>query len=429
MEHHEWGKGKITRVVARRGVLGACVDFGWLRDWFPFVELGLVDGEDRMPDNPDEGSSAAYDGIIGEAEAGARRAVLALKLGQAPVDRILDLSVGADDARRAMEEAIESVAGRRQPASILFRAQYGTGKTHLLTMLRALAGRSGLATASVVLDGVGVTLSEPMGLMAALLDSLIFPGEAMASPLVTKLASIRNAPRRQFPYHNRIIDAVFRIPADAFDDPDVMNEISEYFMLQLRAYLANRRLPGFTLVPLSAWRVDDRAERFCELLHGWVEVVSQSCKGLVWVIDELDVEYDQTARDTQHNSKLRDRRMMLLDKIRALFEDHKIPLLIAFGVAPDFRAAVGPAGNDAVGDLRNSFANLVEIMVPTHDLAATKILGRRLRELYAAAYPHRVVDQEDSKRLIDRFAEELHGNSYYLPRTFVREALDLLDVM
>ena len=424
--HPRWGRGRIIRLAPQGEVSGVWVDFGWLKDWVPLKELA---GRDE----PAENSTSAEpghrgSGVLKDDEADARRAIVALKLGQVPASRVLGLSIGTDDARDRMELTIDSVAKNRRPESILFQGGWGTGKTHLLTMLTALAAESRLATASVILDGEGVTLFEPKGLMAGFLESLAFPGEAMPIPVATRLADIQGQPRHLFSYDNRIIDAVFRIDANTFHDVEAANVIADYITLQLPAYLANRELRELghwcTLPPLTAWRVADRAGRFCELLSGWVQIVAQSCSGLVLLVDELDVEYYRTSRNTQRDRKLRSRRKTLLEALGRLFDEQEIPLLIAFGVAPDV-----VEGIDAVAELRDSFGNMMEIDVPVPDTDQKVLLGQQLQRLYATAYPDRMatVDPDESVRRIKDFAQE--QNIYDNPRRFVRGTLELLDLM
>lgn len=167
----------------------------------------------------------------------------------------------------------------------------------------------------------------------------------------------------------------------------------------------------------------DRADRFCELLSGWVDIVTQTCNGLVLLVDELDVEYYCTSRDTQQDRKLRSRRAMLLEALGRLFEEQEIPLLIAFGVAPDV-----VKGTDAVAELRDSFENMMEIDVPVPDTDQKMLLGHQLQRLYATAYPDRMatVAPESVSRIKD-FAQE--QNIYDNPRRFVRGTLELLDLM
>lgn len=424
---HSLGPGRILRLVPRGEVPGAWVDWGWLKDWVPLEELALREKLAEWTADRDPGHRDC--GMLEDDEADARRAIVALKLGQVPANRVLGLSMSTDDARDTMERIIHSVAKDRRPQSILFQGGWGTGKTHLLTMLTALAAESRLATASVILDGEGVTLFEPKGLMAGFLGSLAFPDEAMPIPVATRLADIRGQPRRLFSCDNRVIDAVFRVDANTFHDPEAANVIVDYITLQLPAYLANRELRELghrwcTLPPLTAWRVIDRADRFCELLSGWVEIVTQTCDGLVLLVDELDVEYYRTSRDTQQDRKLRRRRAMLLEALGRLFKEYEIPLLIAFGVAPDI-----VKGNDPVDELRESFENMMEIDVPVPDTDQKVLLGRQLRKLYATAYPDRVaaVDLDESVRRIEDFAREQNIDDN--PRRFVRGTLELLDLM
>ena len=437
--HPELGEGRIVRVVPRGGTRGAWVDFGYLQDWVAWDALQLPDGAVPPPAGTKSGGSqpASNEKDIAPIRpevVDARRAILALKLGQVLEEHVLELSTGTDLERRALEAALDSVALGR-PASILFKGAWGTGKTHLLTMLRALAADRGLATASVILDGEGVTLSEPMRLMADLLDSLRFPGESVPIGITSRLASLRRAYRDDFLREegDRILDAVFRIPTSAFDEPEVTEVLADYFMLRLSASQANGKLRQLghhvTLGPLIARRTHHRADRFCELLHGWAEFCEfAQAKGLVVVFDELDVEYDRTLRDTRQHVELRSRRQTLLEAFGRLLNQGSIPLLLAFGVAP----ATDDVGedNDAVHNLRRWISGIAEIDAPTPNIDQIRQLGWRLQEHYARAYPDRMagVDRRKLKQLIDEFAEHHQADSSPIPRTFVRGTLERLDV-
>ena len=426
-------------MIPRGGTRGVWADFGYLQDWVAWDALQFPDGTDPSPAGTTlGGSESAPDGRditpIQKDVVDARRAVLALKLGQVPEERVLELSTGTENERRELEAAIHSVAHGR-PVSILFKGAWGTGKTHLLTMLRALAADSGLATASVILDGEGVSLSDPMRLMADLLDSLRFPGESVPIGITSRLASLRRRYRDDFIREDgdRILDAVFRIPTSAFDEPEVTEVLADYFMLRLSASQANGKLRQLghhvTLGPLIARRTTQRADRFCELLHGWAELCSfERAKGLVVVFDELDVEYARTFRDTRQNIQLRSRRHTLLEAFGRLLNQESIPLLLAFGVAP----ATDDVGeeNDAVQNLRQWIGGIAEIEAPTPDIDQTRQLGWRLQEHYTRAYPDRMarVDRRKLKQLIDEFAQHHQSDSNPIPRTFVRGTLERLDV-
>lgn len=232
---------------------------------------------------------------------------------------------------------------------------------------------------------------------------------------------------------NRVIKAVFRIRQGAFDEPEVTEVLADYFMLRLPASGANRKL-GYRYVdtpldPLTARRTVDRADRFCDLLRGWVQVclfAEEGAKGLVVIIDELDVDYDRTSRNTNQNIELRRRRRMVLKALGRL-QRESIPLLLAFGVAP---AIVPVEENDAVSDLRQLINGIIEIEAPEPDSRQTGQIGGRLLELYERAYTDRMaeVDRAMLKQLMDKFAERHHSDITPIPRTFVRGTLEMLDV-
>ena len=394
--HPDLGEGRITRIAQRGGMSGAWVDFGYLEDWVAWDDFQFADRtKPSLGGTTVDGHKSVSDGVdvepIQKDVVDARRAVLALKLGQVPEEHVLELSTGTEGERRALEAAINSVTLER-PASILVKGAWGTGKTHLLTMLKTIAAGRGFATASVILDGEGATLTEPMRLMADLLNSLRFPGESIPIDFTSRLASLRKRFRGDFirEENDRVLDAVFRIPTSAFDEPEVSEVLADYFMLQISASRAKEKLRELghhvTLGPLIASKKDHRADRFCELLRGWVELCSyERAKGLVVIFDELDVEYDRTMRDNRQNLELRRHRQKLLMALGRMLNQESLSLLVAFGVAPP-TDDVG-AENDAVLNLRHWISGIREIEAPTPDIDQTRQLGCRLQEQYERAYP------------------------------------------
>ena len=357
----------------------------------------------------------------------ARRAVLALKLGQVLEENVHELSIGIDDIRSEIEQAI-AAAVQRQPQSILVEGSWGAGKTHLLTLLTGLASKSGLATATVILDGEGVTLSEPMGLMEAILGSLRYPGEVAPFGVGSRLADLRRRHTFGDVWQSvglRIAQAIFKIPLGALDEPEAMEVLGDYFMLALaptRAKEKLRRLRYRARLPtLKAQRLDERPERFCELLKGWAGFCALTgATGLVVVFDEVDVEY------ATHFGW---RRSLLLEAFDDLLRE-SCPILLAFGSAPA-SDDVGDA-NDAVQDLAGSISGMRRMEAPRPSVEQTKELGLRLQDLYTRAYPRRAsgVEPHEVRRRIEGFAEHHHDETLDpTPRGFVRGTLELLDVM
>ena len=423
-------------VVPRGGIPGARVDFGYMSDWVPQEDLAPVgDSHVWLQEHRTvgkEGPSAHWKplGRLTEDEVGARRAVLALKLGQVLQETVVDLSVGTEHAEALLKKAV-GAATRRKPAAILVRGPYGAGKTHLLTMLAALATRERLATASAVLDGEGVTLVDPMAILEPVLRSLCFPGESAPSGVGRRLAELRrrgirwDSGRRR---RSRIADALYQMPAAALDDPDVVEALEDYLTTSLPVSHANRKLRRLVRQPvqlpaMKAQRVIDRTLRFCELLGDWAEFcVAAGAKGLVVIFDEVDVEYASTL----WNVERRTRRQLLLHALNHLL-GQSVPLVIAFGSAP---ATDEEAANDAARDLAERMPRIQQVDAPRPDSEQMRKLGRRLCGLYTRAYPDWIsdVDQQSIERAIDEHAERHEEALDPAPRRFVRELLEWLDV-
>ena len=427
VRHPALGTGTVVAEDSRGR---ARVNFGYAAAvWLPVGELEFLEDARHAP--PDDSKPPGHTGrdfpTLPEGVIDARRAILALKLGQVLEENVCDLSVGTDGIQTSLERAVAAAVGR-QPRCVLIEGSWGSGKTHLLTLLAALAARSELATATVILDGEGVTLTEPMGLVEAVLGSLRYPGEIAPCGIGGRLVRLR----QQGNYSGtewRIAETVLQTPSQALDEPEVVEVLEEYFTLKLAATQAVNKLRrlgwrGVSLPSMKARSVADRAERFCELLKGWAEFcASTGARGLAVVFDEVDVEYA-----TPWNREWRSRRSQLLQALDGLL-GQECPLLLAFGSAP-------PSGdveeeNDAVQDLMRRVDGMdPPITAPRPTLDQTLELASRLQTLYAGAYPDRMskVNENRVRQLIAEFAERHQDSLDPTPRSFVRGTLERLDV-
>ena len=427
VRHPALGSGTVVAEDSRRR---ARVNFGYAAAvWLPVEELEFLEdvrhpppGDSKPPVPTGRDFPALPEGVIE-----ARRAILALKLGQVLEENVCDLSVGTEGIETSVQQAITAAVGG-QPRGILIEGSWGSGKTHLLTLLTALAARAKLATATVILDGEGVTLADPMGLMEAILGSLRYPGEATPCGVGPRLSHLRRQDKHSGT-ECRIAETVLQIPDKALDEPEVLDTLEEYFTLKLAATPARNKLGrlgwrGISLPPMKARSVADRAERFCELLRGWAEFcASTGAKGLAVVFDEVDVEYA-----TPWNREWRRRRSRFLETLDGLL-GQECPLLLAFGSAP-------PGGdveqeNDAVKDLVRRIDRMdPPITAPRPTLDQTLELASRLQMLYAGAYPDRMsqVNRNKVRQLIEEFAERHQEGLDPTPRSFVRGTLERLDV-
>ncbi len=355
----------------------------------------------------------------------ARRAILALRLGQVLEENVEHLSVGLDSIHSTLLRSVEEAVGRR-PQSLLFEGSWGTGKTHLLTLLTALARQRGMATAHVILDGEGVTLAEPMGILKGVLASLRYPDEAVPSGLAARLRQVRieqlpEAIRGRLGRH--IGWALLEIPRSAYDDPEVIDILHDFFSLALpktRAMEALSHLGYYTNLPaIGAWMVRERPRRFRELLSRWAEFcVMTGATGLTVVFDELDVEYAQTMyrRDRQ------DRRRQVLRVLEDL-SSWRCPLVIAFGSAP--LAGFDHESYDAADDVARHVGGLIRVRPPTLTTDDIWNLVDKLQAVYETAYGEETGDVTlQVGDLAAALADELNPT----PRRFVRGLLEILDL-
>ena len=438
VNHPQLGEGIVIEIAERGGKRAALVDFSYMKEWVSWEELGLA--TDQPLSNWDKPSTTPVASSLGTDNArlpvetvDARRTILALKLGQVLQENVLELSVGTDQIKESLERAV-TAAVRRQPGGILFKGAWGSGKTHLLTMLNALAAQHSLATASVILDGEGVRLSEPMELMKAILGTLRYPEEKVPVGVVSRFARLRRGGsyRDTGTGMRRIAKAIFETPAQAFDEPEVAEVFEDYLTMSLPVTQAKQRLGvlGYrvALPRMKAFRVGYRAERFCDLLGEWAEFcASTGAKGLVVVFDEVDVEYASTLRASEHEQRRR-RGILLTEMGKLVNPTRGLPLLLAFGSAPATHDI--EISNDAVLNLKRHIDGLTEVEVPVPDLTQTLELGRRLQSLYAGAYPERtaVVDKVKLGQVIQEFAQSHQRDINPIPRNFIRGTLERLDV-
>ena len=416
------------------------MDFGFVRDWIPAVEFG----EDDLAAAPVPRAAPPPRDLpeLPDDVVAARRGVLALRLGQILERDVRELSVGTE-AIEAEMEALVSRAASGHAGFLLVEGAWGSGKTHLLTMLNAIAASQGMASCGAILDGAGARLSDPTKLMASLLASLRYPGEPAPRGIRGKLTRFQEArPGSGVPATlvERAMRAVPVAPKSALDDPDALEVLENYFTLALPATAANARLSylgysGARLPSMIARSVVERPERFIEHLRGWTAFVANTgAKGLVLTFDELDVEYAGAAGRSAARRRDKERRSALLSALaragRFAVGAPRLPLVVAFGGAPD--GGDGPEEDDPIRDLERRLgpAGLKVIAAPRPDLSRMRGLGQRVLELYARAYPgwRARVERRAVEDRLDALARAHLDGLAPVIRNFVRQTLELLDV-
>ena len=367
----------------------------------------------------------------------ARRAIVALRLGQVLESHVDHLSVGLGAVSKRFEKSLEQ-AQAHHPVFMMVEGTWGQGKTHLLTLLTAAAVRHGFAVSNVVMDGVGVTLSDPMQLLEAVTAAIRFPGDHLAAGLASHLAvARRNGDLERLGHLGATtLASVFdQIPSMAFDEFDAMQVIEDYLALAMPASTALYRLAslghrGIRLPALRARSVAERAARFTDLLFNWTQLCAVTgVRGLVVILDELDVEYATTARRGQQQARLRERRRELLDALSRL-RSQRLPLLLAFASAP-----AGPdvdPEHDASTNIPETVGALDQhIIAPSPNDEGLRELLIKVLNLYGQAYPDALTGRTwaSGRELADRLIETYHRQPNPVPRYFLRSALESLDLL
>ena len=265
---------------------------------------------------------------------------MALRLGQVLESQVSQLSVGTGRLESTLQAEVEKVAAQK-PAFVLIEGVWGGGKTHVLTLLQTFARRAGFTTSAIVMDGVGLSLSEPMQLMEEMLSSLVFPkalGVLNLGELMRKVVKGGKIPTVRVKGAPDLAGLLEKLPAAAFDDPEALGLIQDYLSLSLSASQAKQklRLLGFNaqLPTIRMSKVEDRAHAFFVLVRNWANLLSAAgSRGLLLVLDELDVEYASTAFRDLSSAERKGRRKTLLLQMKQITKQ-KAPLLVAFASAP-----------------------------------------------------------------------------------------------
>lgn len=436
--HPQLGVGVVTKRAIVQGKTGFWVSFGYIDEFIAadFDQPKPVDK--RTAETSYTGTLKAQSTTecsiqntsLPPETVAARKGVVALRLGQILESHVHQLSVSTEAAEASLRDALRQAAQR--PTMVMVEGVWGGGKTHLLTLLSALAREEQFVTASVVMDGTGVTLSDPMLLMGSITSAIRFPDENMPSGLGSHLLRADPAKLR-VRGATLLSDALDKVPKEALQDAEVLHVLEDYFGLSLTTSNAKARLSRLgwrvQLPALKARTVADRAARFCDLIRNWAQFsVTVGARGLVLILDEIDVEFAATAWWDRTSQTKAERRKWLIEELGNMRE-HDVPILVAFASAP--ASADVSEENDAVKGIDSAIGGLdYHIKVPTPSASDMWELGNRVLDLYGQAYPgsaELVVDGQ-RKELLDNMVGEYQRKMSPVPRAFVRRVLEYMDV-
>lgn len=110
------------------------------------------------------------------------KTIEALRFGLVPTTRLPELTLGFEKARSWVLSRLPAPRGNRVVSQV--NGPFGTGKSHMMALIRCLAMKEGYAVAQVEVDGSQVSLSQPADLLAKLWQSVKAEGLPVMNPLL-----------------------------------------------------------------------------------------------------------------------------------------------------------------------------------------------------------------------------------------------------
>lgn len=106
----------------------------------------------------------------------ARAAIRRLRAGIVPLWALERLSVGYDGVRTLVDRSLEQTLSGKRVDPLFVSGEWGVGKTHLLSFIRASARQLGVPCALVTLDATLMSLNYPQRLYAAVAERVALEG-------------------------------------------------------------------------------------------------------------------------------------------------------------------------------------------------------------------------------------------------------------
>lgn len=163
VEHEEFGIGQVLAMLGTT----ATVEF--------FGERFDVDVGQLLPRSNGSSPILGATSVRERADLAFRRSFEAVNLGVVPSDpdQLIKLTIGGDQISEEVRGILHE--GPRSGACRIFMGYYGSGKSHHLKLVKAIALREGWVTASIELDPKAADPAKPSSVYQELIGGLEFP--------------------------------------------------------------------------------------------------------------------------------------------------------------------------------------------------------------------------------------------------------------
>lgn len=167
VEHADFGIGKVL------AVLGDTATVEFFGEAIDVVFNELAAREPAQPASPPAQTRVT--------DAAFRKSFEAVNLGVVPndPDRLVNLTIGGEPLSTEIGAALANASKRG--LCRVYMGYYGSGKSHHLALVKAIALRDGWVTASVELDPKAADPAKPSTVYQSLIEGLVFPMRADGS--------------------------------------------------------------------------------------------------------------------------------------------------------------------------------------------------------------------------------------------------------
>jgi hypothetical protein len=163
VEHEEYGIGQVLALLGTT----ATVEF--------FGEKFDVDVGQLLPRSNGSSPVLSATSVREGTDLAFRRSFEAVNLGVVPSDpdQLIKLTIGGDQMSEEVRDILDQAP--RRGACRIFMGYYGSGKSHHLKLVKAIALREGWVTASIELDPKAADPAKPFSVYQELITGLEFP--------------------------------------------------------------------------------------------------------------------------------------------------------------------------------------------------------------------------------------------------------------
>jgi hypothetical protein len=404
-------------------------DFGGLCVRLPVDELEPADPPPAVPD------PVPIRPVADPTRAALLRSAEALRFGIVPAEAISRVTVGFQEIESWVTGRLPS---NGRPTVSEISGSFGTGKSHIMAAIRHIAASAGYVTASVEVDGSGVTLSDPGMLLFHLLGTIDSEKGLTATPMIELN---QRACERGYQGTREALAGFARILAN-YDtvaclkqagDLDAFETTLDLLMAgsndrpatDIRREILLEASPGVNRFRIDPKRlvgvpVDERPIDFADCLLGYARLATRAgFKGLVVTLDEFEVEY------RAFGFKYVPPRVLTLVDVLS----RRLASLEATGPLALFIAAVGQGGEegDAVVQQLLDAANGDRRRLRKWTSTSLRQLAKRVHKLYAEAYGLADAYDEKLTEQVERTIQDADVDDVGHVRAFVKSYVAELD--